>query len=171
MWSFVSSVPDTGDRETMAGPETFAVVSLAVALAYSVEASVMLVWPQKRATAEKKRTERLEQLGLGVVGGVAAGGFLLATGGIPLKLFAPTFAAIEVFKGAKAAGKVADTRLSKLSEWTDLSPSSTTPKRKAVTIAALGLTGVLETFGFGMWAFVPAAVVVLYAVVRRVQSA
>jgi|APHM01.1.fsa_nt_gi hypothetical protein len=155
----------------MAGPETFAVVSLAVALAYSVESAVMLVWPSKGATADKKRTERLEQLALGAVGVVAAGGFLLATGGLPLKLLAPTFAAIEVFKGAKAAGKVADARFGTLLKWVDLSPSSTTPKRKAVTVAALGLTGVLETFGLGLLAFIPAATVVLYAVVRRLQSA
>jgi len=96
--------------------------------------------------------------------------FLLASGGIPMKLLAPAFAAIEVFKGVKAAGKVADTRFKKFREWVDFNPSSETPKRKAVTTAVFGFTGVLEALGVGLWAFVPAAVVLLYAAVRRFQT-
>jgi hypothetical protein len=154
----------------MAGIETFVVVSLAVALGYTVESVYLLAWPRTGPTAREKQTELVEQLAVGAVGTAATAGVLLASGGVPVKLLAPTFAAIEVFKGVKAAGKVADTRFTELREWADLRPSSETPKRKAVTTAAFGLTGALEALGVGLWAFVPAGFVLLYAAVRRFRA-
>ncbi len=159
--------PLTGAVRQMAGIDPLTVF-LAAFLGTLSEAAYSLAWPPA-PEEDDGRTDLKVKLAVGAVGTAAVGGYLAATGGIPFGTVLPVFAAIEVAKGLPAAVKVADMEAAKWSEWFDVGLSGTLPKRKAVTTMFFGFTGVLEALGVGPWAFVPAAVVLGYALTRRLR--
>ena len=146
---------------------TFSIVAvlLGVGLGTLSEAAYKLAWPAAPGE-DSKRSKLKDTLAGGAALTAAVGGYALATGGIPAS--APfAFATIETAKGFPAAIEVARMKAPKRAKWFRLDYERTLPKRQALTTAVFGLTGLLEVAGFGLASFVPAGLVLTYALSRR----